>query len=297
MSRIIFHSEHGTADLDGSEGRHLLALATAPARSYWADWLDGPGELDRLSDLIGLIRPGDHLAYLHRLLADAQGGPSNSDTGTVSKLREATLAALQTGVRLQVAGVALNSQDLNLNTALTLRSPLLALAAKISSWCSHSCWIEGPDRAWIASLIEHGLENGAYRKGLTVPSQSGTSRYLSQGWEDCVRLLRARDDGPVVLTDSASNSFPDAELTLDWPQQPSEDEAEQLRAAFDALPAGQRWAQAVQGLRRRRPWARLGEDTLFTVTFRHPVSVLDILAVDCGARVAAAALTAEELPQ
>ncbi|MFI6922510.1 hypothetical protein ACIBIZ_21395 [Nonomuraea spiralis] len=163
------------------------------------------------------------------------------------------------GLDLEVAGVRLNTGNVDLNTTLAVGNDPMRLAAKIAAWGSQHAFIEGSDRAWAADIIEQGLAAGLYRKQLTSRvGPDGPERTVELGWKDVLALLRERDDEPV------------------WD-------------GWYELPAAEKWTRAMAGLRERRAWARLGPDTLAEVTFHLPVTVYDLLADDREERIRRAA--------
>lgn len=226
------------------------------------------------------------------------------------------------GVTLVVAGVELHSGNVDLNTALAAGSDAVCLAAKIHGWCESHCWVEGVDRAWLADVIDTGLAAGIYRRGFWYvdrpcdgkPADQPDRKWSTQGWEGVTAFLRERDDEPVVLSHSSGDGFPNREAAgmRAWP-----DGVPETWAAYDAMPADQRtamdeanarldeeweampsiaqWARAWDGLREAKPWARISEETLRTVTFAQRVTVYDLFAPDRDQRVRAAAGLDSEL--
>jgi hypothetical protein len=192
------------------------------------------------------------------------------------------VSALQTSLRVQgldleVAGVKLRTANIDLNTALIAGSDPVALAAKIHGWCESHCWIEGPDREWLAEIIDEGVENGLFRRGFWYADtpDGPKDKWSSQGWEEVLTLLRSRDDEPVVLSYSVSERFPNEYIAgWDGPED-----------SWYDLPDAEQWERALTGLREQRPWARLAPDTLYDVTFGPPVTVYDLLAPDRDERV------------
>lgn len=222
------------------------------------------------------------------------------------------------GLPLEVAGAELHSNNVELNTALAVGNEPLALAAKIHGWCESHCWVDGPDRNWLADIIDAGLEAGLYRRGIWYEPAPGAERkWSSQGWESVTELLRSRDDGPVVLSYSVCDQFPNSHIAgwkppfdeawkpdwaeggglAEWEAMSAEEKGEHQRDSrhdewYD-LSGEQQWAMAMDGLRRERPWAQLGPDTLRDITFHLPVTIFDLFAPDRDERVRRAAEVAE----
>ncbi len=339
MSRIYFHSPSGEAELRGSERAHLSFIARGPAVAAWG--LGRHTDLDWMADVIGLIPEvpdGPHGAnYLHTYLRAAQvedarnhelykvwkpgqPGPYGTSYDASHRLKtslELRLTSSSSETVFVVAGRRLNAADVALNTALVAGSDSVKLAAKIDGWCETHAWVDGPDRAWLAGLMEDGLAAGIYRRGIWYADQPDTPRdkWSSQGWEDVQAHLRSRDDEPCVMSYSVCDQFPNrhtagwepppmpdgwvpswadtdeglAEWERDYPT--AEDKAARYRDdAADGwydLPDDERWRLAMAGLRADKPWAQLTPDTLDT-TFGPAVTVYDLLATDRDERVSAA---------
>lgn len=232
-------------------------------------------------------------------------------------------------LRLLVAGHELRTFNVELNTAIVVGSEPVRLAAKIAGYCESHCWVEGEDRAWLAGVIDAGLAAGIFRRGLwyvnrvtDVPvEECPDRRWLTQGWENVTAFLRSRDDEPVVLSYSVTEGFPNAGVAgwepppmpagwapdwadtdagrAEWETDHPDDESRReyyREAAADLwyeLDAGERWRQAMDGLRENRPWAQLSPDMLGKLTFHWPVTVYDLLAPDRDERVRAAVASVE----
>jgi len=301
MSRIYFHTPSGIAELRGSERAWLRSVAQGPAETAWD--LDPHRDLERARTILALVPEvpdGPHGAnYLHTYLRQAEAQeqankrayagwqPGQPLAGPTShepqqKLINALRTALRVdGLRMVVAGVDLHTANLDLNTALVAGSDPVRLAAKIDGWCESHCWVDGPDRAWLAGIIDQGLTAGLYRKGLWYSNTPDGPRdqWSDQGWGQVLELLRARDDEPVAMSYSVCDQFPNPEIAG---QESAGDQ-------WYDLPEGEQWQTAMDGLRRDRPWARLAPDTLAEVMFGLPVTVYDLLAPDRDDRVRAAA--------
>jgi hypothetical protein len=318
MSRLHFNSPSGTADLHGSEFAWFRHIALSPASAAWD--LDGlGGRLERAQEILAMMSADTLDGYLHddlrkALDADRYGGDVfDAINRLVMSLRTALRAS---GLTFEVAGVRLRSTDVELNTALAAGSDPVRLAAKLNGWAESHAWVEGPDRAWLAKIIDDGLEAGIFRRGFWYAATADglKDRWSNQGWDEVTAFLRARDDEPVVLSYSVGDSWPNPEVA-DWaPEVPadwrpdwatdgagraewdaySDDERASWRNdyALDAwagLPDTEQWERALAGLRRHRPWARLSPATLAEVYFGIPVTVYDLLASDRDERVRAAA--------
>lgn len=324
MSRVYFHSPSGDAALRGSERAHLAHVAqTAGVAALELDDWDGKNAVALVSMMDD---PKGRWNYLRRdaELAARQHGADVWVDG-VRNPRASLIQSLKTslavgGFDMKIDGFPVHSLNLILNTAVVAGSDPMKLAAKIHGWCESHAWVDGPDRAWLADVIDEGLADGIYRRRLLV--QSGLDpdsplEFQSQGWEDVQKLLRIQDDEPVVMPYSVCEQFPNPYIA-DWepPVMPDgwepewvDDEASREewlttypgvsdRAAYyrdeatdqgwDKFDHSQGWELAMAGLKKRRPWAQISPETLGTVFFGPKVSAYDLHAEDRAARLTAA---------
>jgi hypothetical protein len=106
--------------------------------------------------------------------------------------------------------------NIQLNTALAIGSDPIRFCVRVHGQCECHGYVEGPNRAWLAGVIDEGL--------LTRALRYETQGY-GKGWEDVARLLRVRDDCPVVMSYSVCDSFPPRpeDADDDWYDLPLED--------------------------------------------------------------------------
>lgn len=286
MSRVYFHTPSDTAELAGAERAWLNHLATGPADNAWD--LHSSLRLDRAERILAMapeVPDGEYGAnYLHRYLREAQEATNRGNYSLIGRL----VSALQTrmhvdGLGLLIHGVQLHTDNLGLNTALAAGSDPIVLAAKIHGWCESHAWVEGPDRAWLADIIDQGLATGLYRQGM--------------GWDapysarlGVVPLLRADTTEPVVMSYSVCEQFPNEEVG-DWmPAWPAgvperwdaltvvqQQERGARREAWYELSQEERWAVSMPGLRADRPWAQLSPATFREVYFHLPLTAYDVM--------------------
>ncbi|MER7331782.1 MULTISPECIES: hypothetical protein [unclassified Micromonospora] len=319
MSRVYFHSPSGDAELRGSERAWLNHVARGPAEAAWN--FDHTDIVDRITHILAMVPevPDGEFGsnYLHTGLRAAQQEqrankaayqewrPGQPLRGPVShEHRRLLVRFLRTrlsvdGVELHVAGVKLHSSNVELNTALVAGSDPVRLAAKIHGWCESHAWVEGPDRAWLAGIIDQGLKAGIYRRAIRHSDEPDGELY-AQGWEQVQELLRARDDKPIVLSYSVCDQFPNPTTDLASPHRQVDRWEDYTEAEQQAVTDWQerwyeddnwaaKWDKGMAWLRERRPWARLAPDTLADVAFHLPVTVYDLFAPDRDERVRAAA--------
>lgn len=178
MSRIYFHSEHGTAELRGSERAYMGHVCQELLES--ALDLHSPFPDERAEHWVAHLLPEAH--YARRSRGHRQ-------------LESLRTAIYTSGEDLRLPdGTVLSAFDLALNTALRIGGDPLRLMARLHGQCELHCWVDGPNRAWLAGIIEQGRAINLYRPG--------------EGWENVAALLRSRDDGPVVCSYSVCEGFP-----------------------------------------------------------------------------------------
>src|SRR5215472_5272064 len=189
MSRVYFHSPSGEAELWGGERARMGSLVSDIALGFI-----GVGDCERLRSL---VRPG------HYLLDERHYPRHGQQVTWADSLKLSLRVGFDGDGTLAWKGKPVDSFSLMLNTACAVGSDAVKLAVKIHGQCEIHCWVEGSERAWVAGLIDQGLESGVFRRNL--------ARGYAQGWEQVQECLRARDDEPVVLSYSVCDQFPNAQ--------------------------------------------------------------------------------------
>lgn len=210
MSCIYFHSEHGEARLSGRERAYAGVLC---------------------SDLM-LGAFGD-LTYAKRWLV-----PLLREDSWIRKSMDFE-DSLRLGLRSMddvfvVDGEEIEVWLVSLNTAWVLGGDPLRLLARLHGQCEIHCWVDGPNRQWLASIMRDGRECELYRP--------------NEGWESVIELLESRDDGPVVCSYSVCESFPGyGSLPDDHPLRLRDDD--DALDDFYEMPPHRAWADCMENLR------------------------------------------------
>jgi hypothetical protein len=132
-------------------------------------------------------------------------------------------------------GTQANVFETTLNTAVVMGSDHIRLLAKLHGQCEIHAYVEGPNRAWLADIIEQGIKDKVLRVW---------EKDFYGGWPAVVELLRSRDDEPVVTSYSVTEQFPNRfvasehgswDATLDNDRWYDLSDAEQWQFAMDGL--------------------------------------------------------------
>ncbi len=124
-----------------------------------------------------------------------------------------------------------------LNTALAIGGDQLKLAARLHGQCEIHAFVEGPNRMWLANIIEIGLRRNIFR--------------ANTGWEGVVELLQSSSKEPVVTSYSVCDQFPNSGVAIQasvWspPETTDEDEGDD---GWYELPESEQWRLAMDALR------------------------------------------------
>lgn len=308
MSRVYFHTQHATAELRGSERAHLGSLVN----DLTAGFLRSTYSQD-VEQLLALVKPGH---WLHRVDRKAPGWLRPwAESFTMA------LTGSLSGEFLQWKGRDIDPFSVCLNTALRYGSDPVRLAARIHGQCEIHAWVDGKNRAWLADLMQQGLDEQVYRAGIWYvdracegsPAKQPDRKWSDQGWGEVMALLRSRDDGPVVMSYSVCDSFPNrlaarwelppmpegwlpsymasdegrAEWERDYPTR--EEREERYRQDPDdlwySLPDGERWRLGMEGLRATDGGLEVSPDEFGRYYFTSGLTLPDLLAPDYEERL------------
>ena len=266
MSRVYFHSLSGEAELLGSERYHLSALAKATAL----------GQVIRSPERFrALLPPGHYLRQLRSNHPDAWAGWYETALRTSDKA-------------IEYQGEAIESFALLLNTALETGDEALQLAARIDGQCEIHGWVDGPNRKWLAAMMQAAVDSGLFRQGFWVePGAGGKRLWSAQGWDEVIALLLARDDEPVVMSYSVCESFPNPAAAGVSPaiEDDPDDEYEDAREAFNLSPKPDQWAACMAKLRTGTNGLEFRPDNWAEFRFMHKLSMADLMADDWETRL------------
>lgn len=281
VSRLYFHTQDSTAEVWGGEFSWLDLLAKKTALGL----LDPQHNEERLRPL---VRPGHELRDGYR-------------TGLGCTVTWASWFATSWRVDgekfLEWRGRPLSCSRISLNTAAAVGNEAFRFAARLAGQGDIHCWIDGPDRAWAAELIDEGLDAGFLRRRV---------RTWDVGWAGVAELLRAADDGPVVCSYSYEDGFPNPKVAgftpyvpadwlpdgwslEEWGQLDDESRAEyrdgRVDELFYALSESERWRLSIEALR-GRPAANLQiQPGGGAFHFGPNITVFDLVAEDRDARL------------
>jgi hypothetical protein len=212
MSRVSFHSQHGEAEVRGPERAYaggvcndLFAAVLGPSR-FSTD--------EQLAQYRALFPEGHYIRTIE---------------GDHRYIRSAIETALAVGQEFFTE---------TLNTALIMGSDPVKLLARLHGQCEIHAYVEGPDRAWLAGIIERGRTTKVLR--------------AEMGWEGVVALLRARDDSPVVTSYSVCERFPNGAVAGWTDNQDGE--------GWYDLPPAEQWTRALAGIRAERGLRLMPDD-------------------------------------
>lgn len=113
---------------------------------------------------------------------------------------------------------------LQLNTAMRSQNPMVQLAARIHGQCEIHAFVRGPNKAWLADLIEVSIASG-YLRLFDYPQDEDKNK---SGWRALCALLRKNDTEDVVMSYGGCNMFPDPDV-LDWEEKDLQDKCDQWR--------------------------------------------------------------------
>lgn len=258
MSRLYFHTREATAELMGTEAHWLRSIA----------FDTGCAPLHDMSAEFAL--------RLHGLLPIGHWLKSHPVGSGFGRNYQTALRAALDGTVVEFEGRSIDSFALILNTALALGNDVVKLATRLHAQCEIHGWVAGSDRAWMADLIDHGLEVGTLRRTIQPHGEGPNAPAIAQGWEEVTALLRSTDSGPAVLSYSVTSGFPDPRIAGLYICDGDPDDP---YAVWKELTPDQQWDAAFAKLAAEPGGLRIGPDNL-SARFDHGLSLLDLQADD-----------------
>jgi hypothetical protein len=277
MSRIYFHSPSGTAEVGGRERAyagllcHKLFCVSLGITGRYTDHSD----IERYRKIL----PSD--CYVC----------SQPDERFFETLRTWMLAGFGAMFHLP-NGTQANVLETTLNTAVVMGSDPIRLLAKLHGQCEIHAYVEGPNRAWLAGIVEQGIQNKVLRVW---------EKDFYGGWPAVVELLRSRDDEPVVTSYSATKQFPNRFIASEhgsWDATPDleaikqeyeltdDDDLTEYASTYKSdrwydLPDAEQWQFAMDGLRKQNESAHLEikPETFAQQGYGNGMSGFDIIAL------------------
>lgn len=249
MSRVYFHSPSKDSEVRGSE------------RAYAAGLIN-----DMFQAALGVsdFDSPEHPHVLRQIIIPTHYCLRDEGARFERSFSTALAVAGGCGPVLRVDGEDVDVFSAALNTALVMGSDAIKLSARLHGQCEVHAYVEGPNRQWFASIIEHGREVGIFR---------GDS-----GWESVVEHLRERNDEPVVTSYSVCEQFPNAG-TAGWKPTKIDESGEADWDEWYELPEAEQWAQGMKALRDQLPMSReMKPDNWNDYYFRDGVTGFDLLA-------------------
>jgi hypothetical protein len=260
MSRIYFHSESKDSEVRGSERAYAAHLVNDMFQTALgvSDW-DSPEHPHVLRQII---------IPTHYCLRDEGQRFERSFSTALS-------VAGVCGPVLRVDGENVDIFSAALNTAMVMGSDAIKLSVRLHGQCEVHAYVEGPNREWLANMIERGREIGIFRE--------------ESGWESVVTHLRERDDEPVVTSYSVCGQFPNPGAAGWKPTKVDESGEADWDEWYDFSEAEQ-WAKGMEALR-ASPLMEMKPDNWDSYYFGDGVTGFDLLAkaVELGKTMEAAA--------
>jgi hypothetical protein len=204
------------------------------------------------------VSPGEHLRW-------------------VNSVETAIQVAYVDDLLFRWRGRPVNMWEMCLNTAARIGNDALRLAARIHGQCEIHCYVEGINRWWLADVIDSGLDAGVLRQ---LAPYFKTACDDTGQWESVTRLLRDRDDEPVVLSYSICEQFPNPDAANWCSPYDDDDTSDARRELWDELPDDEQWQIALQALRQRGGGLELQPADWDTFYFGSGLTALDLTARD-----------------
>lgn len=257
MSSIFFHSSSGTVAVSGRERAYAGMLCH-----------------ELLCAALGINGNFTESARYRRLLPpDCYVLGETNNHLFFDRLRTWMFAGFSAAFQLPDGRTA-NVFETALNTAVAMGSDPIRLLAKLHGQCEIHAYAEGPNRAWLANIIERGVKD----KILRVWENDNYG-----GWLKVIDLLRNRDDEPIVTSYSVTDQFPNRYIAREYSAwKPGEDDPD--GDSWYELPPTEQWQFAMQGLRKLNETGKveIKPETFAMQGYGNGLSGFDIVAMLVG---------------
>lgn len=288
MSRVYFHFEEGpTLELMGMERHYLGGLVEQTVLGAIGFTVRGY-DLDRMvKEHFGPLIPPE---WWHSGRDSREGQVAQDFALYLNGHSESFLTW---------KGKPIRSFALRLNTAIVAGSDPIKLAAKLHGTCEIHAIVEGKDRAWLADVIEEGLDSRIFRRSYPAAKSPVAELMVlmkqkvdnpedlkvvehSMGWTEIIEQLRANDQGTVVTSYSVTDGFP--QMPHDWAPDgdPLEDENEEFVRREEAwldLSEEEQFRLSLAAIRERYNNPPISQETLPKL-FSPGLTLLDIYHAD-----------------
>lgn len=239
MSAIYFHTQHEEdAAVRGTE-RYMMGASVLDVT--WGFLTRVASEDTGTSPLRKIVKPGHY-----SLRAGGRGFYESLKTA---------FSVCMGDFKFIVDGEEIDPWHIQLNTAIDIGGPELALYARLHAQCEIHAFVEGPNRDWLAGIIENGLTIGLYRK--------------DSGWERVITLLRSGSEHPVFTSYSVCEQFPNAGV-CGW-------EDDEDGEGWYELPGEEQWDRCVKAMREKAGGLELSPESLQEISFGSNYNVFDLI--------------------
>lgn len=248
MSRIYFTSEKEETEVHGRErarfGCMISDMGLTPLLPLCMSYTDSPPKIFELL-------PED--CYLRTVPSKSREWYGRDAHDFERAFRTWYRGADADNDMLEVYGIKHNIFDISLNTAIVMGSDPIKMGARIHGQCEIHAYIEGTNRAWVASIIEQGLDTHVYSNDV--------------GWEPTIEMLKKEDNSPVVMSYSVCDEFPNQDVVN------YKDET-----AWHELTSHERWDLAMGELRKQNSGLEIRPDYWENYRFGDMATSFDIIA-------------------
>lgn len=241
MSAIYFHTQYEDAAVRGTE-RFLMGSSIFDVTWGFLSRFANEENKTQPSPLRKLIKPGHYSLNMR------------GNNAFCESLRNA-FSVCMGDLKFVVDGQEIDPWHIQLNTAIDIGGPELALYARLHGQCEIHAFVEGQNRDWLAGIIERGLDIGLYRK--------------DSGWEKVIELLRSSAEHPVFTSYSVCEQFPNGGV-CGW-------EDDEDGEGWYELSGEEQWERCVKAMREKAGSLELSPTTLQEINFGANYNVFDLI--------------------